>query len=532
MNKFISLTKIQIIDFFSKYARSMNTKNKFLGILVIFLPIILILPAYQIVTQLYNIFSTINAPELTITYIYIANTIFIFFIGIAFIISVFFYSKDLRLISTLPVKEDTIVFSKLTSVYIYLFVISCFFLGTSIVIYSTIGELKLISLIIGIIALLISPLLPMILSTIIILPFMSLVGSGKKRNLLIIVGNLLFIGGIVVMQTLLTRMQMDPEQIRNILLQEDGLLIMLGRNFPPSIWLTKMIQGSIPHAILFLAINAIFILILKVLAKGLYRRTLMKFNQEQAVIQGGKIYYKKRNKGLQIIKRHINIIISNPIFLLNTLLTIFLPIFMGVIFLFTGELDGSLFKSTILEPYQIYIYSAIITSPAVMGSLSATAITREGKAFWQTKVLPISTRDNIRYRIYTTLIISFFASLVLGIIAVYFISVNLMTVLISSIFCISATLFLSVIDIIINIERPLLNWSSPTAAVKNNLNIILSLLIRVVIGVIVYFAYIIISAWEASIIMILFSGFFIILYFISKYIIRKIYEDKFIDIAP
>ncbi|MBM7542242.1 hypothetical protein [Amphibacillus cookii] len=532
MNKFLSLTKILVLDFFSKYTQQLNVKNKYLTILVMFLPALLIFPAAQMVLELYNTFLTLGFPELTITYMYIANTILMIFASIPFIISVFFYSKDLQLIATLPVKEATIVFSKLASVYIYLLIISCFFFGTSVVLYSTVGGLKLSSLNVGIIALIISPLLPMIISAIIILPFMSVIGSGKRRNLMVVVGNMLLLVAIIVMQMLSSRIQLRPEELNTILLQEDGLLMMVGRRFPPSIWLTKMIQGSIFHGFLFIGLNVVLVLILKACAKILYSKALMKFNQEGAPVQGGKIYYKSRNKGLQMIKRHIKIIVSNPIFLINTVLTIFLPILMFIIILFTGEFQAELFKSTALEPYHVYIFSAIITTPAIIGSLSSTAITREGKTFWETKVLPVSDRDNIKYRIYTTLIIQLVASLILGIMTLLTIPVNVQTVLIAAVFCITSTLFFSNIDIVINIEKPLLNWSTPTAAVKNNLNILLALLLRLIVGVFGYGLYKLIDHWEANIVILIFSGLFIMLYFISIWIVYGIYKDKFIDIVP
>ncbi|KAB3528827.1 putative ABC transporter permease subunit [Alkaliphilus serpentinus] len=533
MNKFIALTKIQIKDFFSKYTQHLNVKNKFLGILTMLLPALLILPAIQLALTLYDSFSMIGYPELTITYIYIANVMLMLFAGIPFIISIFFYSKDLRLIATLPVKEDTIVFSKLASVYIYLLAIGCFFLGTSVVIYGTIDGVKVLSLILGIMALLISPLLPMIISTLIVLPFMSLIGRGRKRNMLVIVGNLVLIAIVIGVQLLMTRIQMQPDAINNLLSQEDGLLRLIGHKFPPSIWLTKMIQGSLLDGGLFILLNLAFIVVLKLFAKKLYSAALLKFNQEgSALIEKGKIYYKSRSIGIQIIKRHIAIITSNPTFLLNTVLTMFIPILMFVLTSLTGELSGDLFNSEALEPYIIYIYTIVVSTPAIMGSLSATAITREGKAFWETKVLPISARDNIKYRIYTTLIINFTGSIILGVAAAYYLPVNFTMILLAAAFCIATTLFFSTIDIAINIQRPLLNWSSPTAAVKNNLNIMLSLLLRVITGGIGFLLYKMMSSLGANTIIGVLSAFFIILYIVAIYIVYGIYERKFVDIAP
>lgn len=496
--------------------------------LTLAIPALLILPAFQLVNRIYDTFFLIGFPELTMTYMYLGTVMMMFFACIPFIISIFFYSRDLKFFATLPVKVDVIIFSKLASVYIYLFVIGCFFFGTSIVVYSTTDGLTVYRLIAGLIALLMAPLLPMILATLIIIPFMSVIGKGNKRNLMVIVGNVLLLVLIMSIQILMARVEMDPESLNRILLQEDGLLRLLGRNFPPSIWLTKMIQGSIIDGGLFILLNAVFLYILKLVSQLLYSKGLLAFNQEGGGMTGkGKIYYKTRSKGLQMMKRHIGIIFSNPIFLLNTVLVMFLPIILFIIMSFTGELSPEVFQSPAIAPYMLYIYAGVITAPAIVGNLSATAITREGKTFWETKVLPITTGENIRYRIYATLMISFTASILLAIAGGMYLPVTFDIIIRAAIFCIAATLFLSTIDIVINIERPTLNWTSPTAAVKNNLNVILSLLIRVALGGIVYFSYRLMPDFAANTMVAIYSIALLLLYGISNYIVFGIYKRKF-----
>lgn len=532
MNKFIALTKIQIYDFFSKYTQHLNVKNRWFGILTLALPAFLVLPALQLAIKMYDAFSSIGFPELTITYMYIGNVMMMFFAGIPFIISTFFYAKDLKFLATLPVKEDTIVFSKLVSVYIYLLAIGCLFFGTSVIAYSTREGFHLYSFITGLIALFISPLLPMVLSTLIIIPFMSFVGRGKKRNMMVVAGNLSLLAGIIYLQAVLSRVQEDPKALNSILLQEEGLLKLVGRSFPPSIWLTKMVQGSIINGGFFFFLNIVLIFVLKLVSHLLYNKALLAFNQEVGgLIENGKIYYKVRNKRFQIIKRHIMIIFTNPTFLLNTVLTMLLPILMFIIMSLTGELKSGIFESPTLAHYIVYIYTAVITTPAMIGSLSATVITREGKTFWETKVLPISTEDNIRYRIDTTLILSLVGSIILAITGGIYLPVTYTMVIVATVFCVCITLLLSTIDIIINIERPTLNWNSPTAAVKNNLNLMLALLIRVVIVGVMYLLYINMPNFAATTIILIYSLIFVILYVIANYLVFRIYIERFNNIV-
>lgn len=530
MNKLISLTKIQLKDFLSKYQSGMNIKNQQWSFLILAgLMLALLMPAYQISSVLYRSFYHAGFPELTVTYMYVANSIISFVASIPFIISVFFYSKDLKLLATLPVAEDIIVYSKLSTVYIYILGMSTIVLGPSIffhVYYSG----QLISILMGILAVLITPIIPVLLSILVVLIMMRFLSLSSKRNILSIVGGFLLLAIIVGIQLAVVRLQVRPEYLQEMLAREDGLLRIIGHRFPPSIWFTKMLQGSFVDTAMFLGLNFILLVLLRITSKFFYRRALQAFNVEGSRgIRKGKLYYKKRSVGLQLVKRHILIIIHNPTFFLNTFLSLMVPLLMFAITLFTGEMAMDVFRQPALQPYLLLIYSGILISPAIIGSISATVITREGKAFWETIILPITPQQNLRYRVASTVVISGFGSVAMGVLALFVIPVTLIDILLAVLVCASVTLLLAIADLIINIERPFLNWSNPTAAVKNNLNVMMSLGIRLVYGIIL-FALIKILNLSASSIVILVAIVSFILFFITRQLLYTRYTRAFTNI--
>ena len=487
MNKFIALTKIQLKDFFSRYTQQLNIKNKKLGFLVLLLPIFILLPIFQSVTVMYQNFEMIGYPELTLTYLYVAATTLVFFAGIPLIVSVFFYSKDMALLATLPVREDTIIFSKIASIYIYLLGVSAAIFGTTIGIYLWEGGFDLVVLIAGVLGVLLTPIMPMILSILLILPFMTFIGGRKNRNLMVIVGNLVLIVLIIGMQLIFTRIQLDPISMQKYLADGDGLISLIGHRFPPSIWLTKMIKGSLLDTLYYLMLNLGFVVLLRASGKFIYRHAMTKYNvQATQSTKKGKLSYKKFSKRAHLVKRHIGIIISNPTFLLNTVMTIFVPILLFGIYTIMGLMSLDTFKEPMLKPFLVYIYAGIISAPTLMGSLSATVISREGKTFWETRVLPISAQENINTRVLSTLVINGGASVILGFISLWFLPVTFTDVLLALLLCITGTVCFSMMDLIINIQRPFLNWSTPTAAVKNNLNVMIAILPRLIFGVAIF----------------------------------------------
>lgn len=529
MRKLIALTRIQLKDFFSKYTQQLNVRNRFLGRLVALLPILIFLPAFLMIQQLHGTFVLSGYPELLVTYLYVGVTTLAFLMALPLILSVFFYAKDLSLLATLPVKEDTIVFAKLSTIYAYLLAISALLLGTGVGFYALADGIKPIGLIMGILVTLALPILPMVIATLLIMPFMTWIGGRSNRNLMILAGNVILLALIISLQLLFTRVQMDPEAVQRILASEDGLLYLLGRGFPPSVWATRMVRGSLLDTVYFLLLNFGFLLVLKGLAKGLYRKALLKYNQQNTTRGRQKaLTFKSRSKKHLLIRRHIGIIFHNPTFTLNTVMTLFVPLLIFGIYALMGVMDLETLRGPMVAPFAPYLFTGIIVSPSFMGSLSATVISREGKTFWETRVLPITARENLSARIQSTILINGIATLVLALVTFWVLPLTPLQIAIALLTAALATLCFATIDIIINIERPSLNWSSPTAAVKNNLNVMLSLVSRLVIGGAGYLLYLVLPDPTPAWVLLAVSGLLLVVYVIGRYLVYGPYEKKFI----
>lgn len=528
MNKLISLTRLQFKDFLSKYQSSMNVKNNLLAkLLFLLLFAALLLPAFEMSQAIYKAFVQIDAPYLTITYIYIAAVMMMFFTGISFIVSTFFYSKDLKFLASLPVTESTIIFSKLSTVYIYLLGVSACILVPSLIVVGMNGALSVSFVLLGLLALLLTPILPLAIATLVILPMMRLVGNSRRRNLLSVVAGLLFFLLIIGFQLFIAKQETHPEMLTQLLMRPDGLLYFIGQKFPPSVWLTQMVQGSLQGSILFILLSAGSLLLLHALSRLFYRRALLEFNQESSPVKAGALYYKQRSKHVQLIRRHLLIIIKQPTFFLNTIMSIFLPVIMIAIFIISGEIPLEAFRSPELQFMAPFLFALIISTPAIIAGISATVISREGKAFWEMKVFPISSEENLRARVHSTLIATFTGSVLLGIMGLFLFNLSLLQLLLAVLLCISSTLFFATSDLIINILRPFLNWTNPTAAVKNNMNVVISLVTRIItiglgVGIIL-----LVGPLGTEIFLLIMIALFTILYLISRHLLYHTFIRTF-----
>ncbi len=481
MRKYIGLTRLQLIDLMSRYTGQLNIKSKALEKLAILLPLLILAPMIAMVKSVYSLFSQSGYPELSVTYIYVALVPLLFFMAVPLVVSIFYYAKDAQLLASLPIRIEVIILSKLTTIYVNLISIVICLFAPVIYFYTVEVGFTLGSLLAGFIAVIFAPLIPIAFAVVAILPFMGAAAKKRRRNLWVIMANVLLIVVIILLQTLFTRFQMHNLDISGILSEEGGLLNFMGQKFPPSIWLTKMVMGSWLHGVYFLLLQVGVLLGTLSIAKALYRGTLAQYNQASGTSGTYTVKtHKKQAKRWLLIKRQMGIIYHNPTFLLNTILTLFVPILIIVITSATGEFNLDMLKDPTIAPYHLFIFCGFILSPTIVGSLSATAITREGKSFWETRVLPISARDNIMSRILCTDLICLTCSFILGGLGLWFMGLKVTDALLALGLLLVVTHLFSMADMCINIQRPFTNWTNPTAAVKNNLNVMLALVVRVV----------------------------------------------------
>jgi ABC-2 type transport system permease protein len=192
-----------------------------------------------------------------------------------------------------------------------------------------------------------------------------------------------------------------------------------------------------------------------------------------------------------------------------------------------GIMDLNTLNNPLLLPFRAYIFFGIVISPSIIGSLSATSISREGKFFWETRIMPISHKESLASRELTTLLLNGIGQILLAIVAYTILPIEPIQLVVVLLAVVFFTLLMSNIDLIINIERPFLNWSNPTACIKNNMNVMLSLGSRVIIGGLGYLLYTLIKNEEATLIMLILGLMALILYIITRLLIAKIYLKKY-----
>jgi len=119
--------------------------------------------------------------------------------------------------------------------------------------------------------------------------------------------------------------------------------------------------------------------------------------------------------------------------------------------------------------------AAFMTICGSLNGVSSSTFSREGRQFWISRVIPVSPREQVSAKFLHSYLIS-----VLGVVTASLVSVvilHLKAGILAKAIVLALTLAipLTALGMIIDLARPLLDWTNPQKAIKQNLNVLLAM---------------------------------------------------------
>jgi ABC-2 type transport system permease protein len=530
MSNLIALVKVELKNYMANTNANLGVGNKKILVFLLLglLAFSFFVMGYQLSVSLFTGFEQINQSELTFTVIYLLANMLILFLSLTALINLFYYSKNTGFLLTLPIKENTIIFSRLAVQYVYSFVMSAMFLIPCYVVYFQRASFTIPMLVSAIVLLLITPLIPLVLATILIVIIMSFANKYISRRMMTIITNVLLLVFILGFQMIVVRQTESSSFILDLLLSESGMLYYFSLQFPPAVLATRAFAGGMINLILFIGLNIGLVALASVIIGPAVKRTLREYQQGEGKVKVKQAKYVESSQLSVLIKRNLLIIFKNPAFLMNMLILILLPFIMVGINMISGQFSFADMKSMIEEigtqefsGILTVILAGLLAAPAFMGTFSATAITREGRYLWQLKSMPISAELDLKARLMSCFIMSMIGIIVILPFAIYLLPISIIEVVLAVVLAVVSIVTMLNIDILIDIERPLLNWTSPTQAIKNNLNIMLALAWRIGVILLVFMISKLLPVINAENIQYVLLGIMLILLVISYKLYQK-----------
>lgn len=554
MREFLTIFKVQLKVTYglSAFIDSIkNDKKKLVTNILIILSILIGIGSFGaliagVMYGVYVVGASIGRPELVLMISFLTTQMVVFFFGIFFVMGTFYFSNDISILMPLPVKPSNIIASKLGIVAVneYLTVIPVFL--PAVIIFGIGTGAGLLYYIKSLVIILASPFLPLLICAIFNVFLMNYANPKKSRDLIAGIGGflaiLLGIGWNFVVQKYAASASSGKYQ--DLIKSNMDAIDKIGSVFPPAVWVSNALKdnslASFGYFLLFLAAVAVITFILLSFVNKVYFKSIMsgeEVSRKRKSISRDALnakFSRQSSQLMAIFKREFNTFFKTPVYLLNGISSIiFTPIILLMPFINNSDKDlvkilGFINNPSIRNNVLLGIAGVLVLMNN-LNIIANTAISREGKMFWISKMIPVDARTQINAKLMMAVLIEFTGIILNLAILSYFMRFNLREILLIACLSFIASLFLIIINLTIDVLKPKLNWTNPQEAVKQNLNTLLGMLLSMLIlglcaGLVILFNLISLALFAINIIL---AIFLIALTISFLFILYNLAENKY-----
>ena len=411
-------------------------------------------------------------------------------------INLLYYSKDNEYILPLPLKPSQIVIAKTNVLLVTEYFIVAILGLIPLSIYGILTHTNILYYIEMVIVLLVFPIIPILISNLLVLIVMSFAKFTKNRNRFQLIATILILVIVFVASFAMGNTDSSPEELVQMVMKANGMVELVKNAFPTLGMaiesLTNVNIGiQLLNIMLLIATTAIIYALYVLVGQKLYLKGAVG-NLSSGKKNKKKINEKKAFKNSTIFKTYLGkefkILLRNPIFFMQCVLpAILFPILIiGMTILgINEESNGQTidFANMFTNKTSIYIgigILCVIQFFLMFIYISVTAISRDGQNASFMKYIPVKYMKQIDYKVMPNIIMTSIMSIITVIIAGILIKVDILYLLLILITSIIMGVFQSYVLIIVDLKKPKLEWNSEYAVVKQNMNLIWSVVISLV----------------------------------------------------
>ena len=505
MSKFIALTKV-LLKAGTGPSNNKKSKKQIKGILLGVILVLAFTPMAigfgQFVSVAYDGLHAMGQEAVILGFGLSVVSAVIFFFGIFYAMNIFYFSMDVENLLPLPFKPWHIMGAKFTVVLIYEYLTEIIFFAPTLIAYGIKSSGGVLYYTYGVIIFILLPIVPLVIASVINMIIMRFTNIAKNKDRFRLVGGLIamFFGiGLNIYIQRFTQ-NMGQSQITEMFAKGNNSLVDLATKIFPSTKIavnslinTTNIQGFI-NLILFIVITVAALMIFIILGEALYFKGVMGVSEtasKRKTLSSHELTKNTtQNSSLNIyILKELKILFRTPIYFMNCVLMNFLwPIFLLIpIFAQKGG-DSQLKQLTkfLQDGRSTGIvlggFFAFMVFASCSNAISTTAISREGKNLFILKYIPMKYKQQLMAKVLSAVVLGIAGMLVVSVLGIILLKLPLGLILLMLIVGTLGILFTSFIGIFIDLNFPKLQWDTEQKAVKQNLNVMISMVICIALG--------------------------------------------------
>ena len=506
MNKKLLILTIALMKNGFSFPKEKGKKIKQILLFVV-LALSLLPMAYGIISFLRSVYdglATVGEEGVLLSLGIAVSAFVIFFFGLFYTMNTFYFSDDVENLLPLPIKSSHILGAKFIIVTIFEYLTACMIFLPIIIVYGVKSGGGLLYYVYALLIFLTLPVIPIVLDSVIVMIIMRFTNLAKNkdafRTLSAIIAIIFGVGVSIMSQRFVLNEGAGQTQLGN-----NSLVAITSNIFPVSKLgaLGLINYGNLSGLVytgLFIIVSLLGFYLFLLLGNKLYYKgvtgvSVSSSNKKQ--ISSEELSRKSIRSSVMksYVLKEIRILFRTPAYFINCILMNFIwPIFL-IIPIFTqpnsmsgiGEMIGAMQKQGISGMVFVAFFGVMLFISSSNG-IAATSISREGENIFFNKYIPVSYQTQIMAKVIVGVIMGVVGMLSISIVAVIIFKLALSLVALICVTSFLAILFGNFVGIIIDLYNPKLHWDNEQKAVKNNLNLLLSMVICIAFGGLTAFA--------------------------------------------
>lgn len=506
MNKFLVLTKV----FLKNTAEALIQKDKkklpkTIALLVLmaaaFVP--MVAAFVTMAAQSYSSLVSMNQEGYILVIGVLGASMVIFIFGIFYVMSIFYFSLDIEKLLPLPLKPSTILGAKFAVVVIYEYLTELVFLLPIMITFGVMSRVGIVYYLYALVIFLALPVVPLVIAAFISMIVMRFTPFAKNKDMFNTIAGVFVLVisiGINIFFQRFGANHQNPEEMMLLLTQGNNSLINTMSNFIPSAKLavnalvfSGEIRGLI-NVLLFLIVTIALLLILLVLGEVLYFKGVIGISQSSSKRKKlSREEFEESTVQSSVLKsyllKELRLLFRTPSYFMNCVLMNFLfpailliPVFSQPDVLKSISSVRAAVNAESLPGYMIAIAFGVMMFISVANPTACTSISREGQNIFVCKYLPISYKKQIIAKALSAVLLNFIGLGLVIVTAMLMLIPPVYLLLQAIVLAVLITVFDAFLGILVDLSFPKLHWDTEQRAVKQNMNVVIVMLLGMVIG--------------------------------------------------
>lgn len=403
-----------------------------------------------------------------------------------------FFSRDSVWMGYLPVRSRTVLCAKLTEIYAGEMLLNAVILLPAFVMYGIHVQGDWLYYVRAVLLTLLSPLLPMAIITLLSTVLARLVSGVKNSAVLSAVLTfgmvlLLYAGEMV----LLSGMGEDEDimWLAQLLVQREAMLQAITGFFPPIYWGVKALQGSLGYLLAFGGVSVGSVALVLLMMGDRYLRLCIRQTEQggsRKRIRLQDAMWRPQTPVRALVGLEWREIVRSSVNLTQCLAGgIVFPLVIGLMLMggafsedfamMREEIDGLLAYVSATD--LMLIVAAVLGFVTFISPAACTAVSREGARHALNRTLPVPARIMLRAKVLCSLLVDAMVAVITLAVLAFGLRLS-WTVLLGGVLLTLLLRYASVtIMLLVDTVHPLLNWTTETQAIKQNLNVMFGMVV-------------------------------------------------------